>query len=249
MVASLGTSVYAACPTSPPTQYVIPVTRSCAFFSIWPLSILIHALRKPLSHSPLVDCITPSQRPLRTPQTVPAHIAKAFTKAQEAVALRKPYEDAVAPDRPADANLLAAYMSYVRLEQAQGDPARVQCVYERAIAAFPVTHELWAQYGRYLEVHLKAVPALASRAYGRAIRNCYWVGSLWARAMRAAARAVRSADGAGGGGGAALDAALREQAALYQRALQAGLQVGLWVGARMGLEPRSPVVLHIGGGG
>lgn len=31
----------------------------------------------------------------------------------------------------------------------------MQVVYERAVAAFPVTHYLWAQYARYLEAHLK----------------------------------------------------------------------------------------------
>ena len=30
-----------------------------------------------------------------------------------------------------------------------------QVVYERAVAAFPVTHYLWAQYAGYLEAHLK----------------------------------------------------------------------------------------------
>jgi hypothetical protein len=49
--------------------------------------------------------------------------------------------------------------------------------------AFPVTHELWLQYCRYLEVHLK-IPAVISKVYSRALRNCYWVGSLWARAIR-----------------------------------------------------------------
>jgi hypothetical protein len=32
----------------------------------------------------------------------------------------------VGGERPADAALLAAYLAYIKLEQAQGDPARVQ---------------------------------------------------------------------------------------------------------------------------
>lgn len=36
-----------------------------------------------------------------------------------------------------------------------GPPSAAQVVYERAVAAFPVTHYLWAQYARYLEAHLK----------------------------------------------------------------------------------------------
>lgn len=41
----------------------------------------------------------------------------------------------VTGDKPVDASLLAAYLAYVKLEQAQGDPARVQvmggCLGER----------------------------------------------------------------------------------------------------------------------
>ena len=58
--------------------------------------------------------------------------------------------------------------------------------------------------------------------YGRALRNCYWVGALWARAIRAAAR------GSGGAAAGASDAAsLAQQADLYDKALKAGLQVGI----------------------
>lgn len=44
-----------------------------------------------------------------------------------------------------------------------------QVVYERAIACFPITTELWAQYTRYLETNLK-VGLLAS---------CLITGTLW----------------------------------------------------------------------
>lgn len=64
--------------------------------------------------------------------------------------------------------------------QASGLPARVQCMYERALAKFPVTHVLWLQYGHYLEQHLN-VTSTVKRVYARAVRNCPWVGSLWTR--------------------------------------------------------------------
>ncbi|KAK9810066.1 hypothetical protein WJX72_004227 [[Myrmecia] bisecta] len=92
---------------------------------------------------------------------------RGYDKAQRAVKLRAGHEAAVAAGKPADADLLAAYMAYIKLEQAQGDPARVTCVYERAIAVFPVTHYLWLDYGRYLEQHLR-IPAMANRMYSRA---------------------------------------------------------------------------------
>lgn len=66
------------------------------------------------------------------------------------------------------------------LMQACGDPVRVQCMYERALARFPVTHHLWLCYARYLELHLK-LPDLIDAVYARALRNCPWVGMLWCR--------------------------------------------------------------------
>ena len=65
--------------------------------------------------------------------------------------------------------------------QAEGDPARVAVVYERAVAAFPVTAYLWAAYARSLEQRLRGVPGVTSAVYARAVRNCPWVGLLWAR--------------------------------------------------------------------
>jgi hypothetical protein len=60
---------------------------------------------------------------------------------------------------------------------------------------------------------------VANAAYARAVRNCPWVGGLWARALQALER--------GGGGDP-------EHQQLYERALQAGLQVrrgaaGCWL--------------------
>ncbi|KAG1673451.1 hypothetical protein FOA52_002217 [Chlamydomonas sp. UWO 241] len=149
---------------------------------------------------------------------VPAHVSKAAAKAVEAASLRAPYEAAVSHDKAADAALLAAHMAYIKLEQAGGEPARVQCAYERAVAVFPVTHELWLQYARYLEVHLK-IASVISKVYARALRNCYWVGALWARAIRAASRCAGAA-----GGGPAVHTSVEAQQALYARAMGAGLQ-------------------------
>jgi hypothetical protein len=53
-------------------------------------------------------------------------------------------------------------------------------------------------------------PQVVNAAYARAVRNCPWVGSLWARALQALERS--------GGGDP-------EHKQLYERALQAGLQV------------------------
>jgi hypothetical protein len=43
----------------------------------------------------------------------------------------------------------------LQLEKAQKSPARVQLLFERVVASFPVTSQLWLQYGRYLESEIK----------------------------------------------------------------------------------------------
>ncbi len=65
-------------------------------------------------------------RPALMCAQVPEHVQRGYEKAQAAVALRKANEAAVSPGKDADSELLAAYMAYTKLEEAQGDPARVQ---------------------------------------------------------------------------------------------------------------------------
>ncbi len=52
---------------------------------------------------------------------------------------------------------------------------------------------------------------MVNAAYGRAVRNCPWVGQLWARALHALERSAAPAE---------------QHQQLYERSLQAGLQVG-----------------------
>jgi hypothetical protein len=58
-----------------------------------------------------------------------------------------------------------------------------QVVYERAVAAFPITHSLWLQYGLYMETHSK-LPDVINGVYARAVRNCPWEGAVWERALQ-----------------------------------------------------------------
>lgn len=44
---------------------------------------------------------------------------------------------------------------YAAAEEAAQEPARVQIIYERALAVFPVTAEVWEKYTTYLEANLK----------------------------------------------------------------------------------------------
>lgn len=76
-------------------------------------------------------------------------------------------------------------MSLIALEEKDGDPARVTCAFERAIAAFPITAELWARYTRFLAQKVK-VGSVVEAAFARALRNCPGSGRLWAGSLRAA---------------------------------------------------------------
>lgn len=100
---------------------------------------------------------------------------------------------------------------------------RPQCLYERVLAVFPVTHFLWLQYCSFLESRLlrqQDVNRLITSAYARATRNCPWVGQLWERRIRALHRA---------------GAAEGELAAVYGEALAAHVPV-CYLGPREGWE-------------
>ncbi len=128
---------------------------------------------------------------------VPKAARRVADVARRAVELRAPFEAAVARGAPADGALLAAYIEYARLEEGSGEPARAAALYERALAAFPVTLFLWLQYGRRVEAAEAGGKAgaggggasAAAAVYARACRNCPWAGEAWARRLRAAERA------------------------------------------------------------
>lgn len=97
--------------------------------------------------------------------------------------------------------------AYLKFEQTSGDPARVQILYERAIAEFPISADLWLNYTEYLDrtlkvplppdsffslflwlviyqwmVHVRLQAAkVVKDVYCRATRNCPWVKELWVR--------------------------------------------------------------------
>ncbi|CAD7704932.1 unnamed protein product [Ostreobium quekettii] len=139
---------------------------------------------------------------------VPARVYRSLEKAQMMVDIRRSFEERVGENQTADAELLASYLAYIKIEETNGDPARVQCIYERALAVFPVTHSLWLSYGAYLDKHIKTGPVLKS-VYLRAVRNCPWVGELWGQSLRTLERMGTSDE---------------EFDGLYQQALQTGLQ-------------------------
>ena len=51
------------------------------------------------------------------PPQIPDHVEQGFQKAQQDVSLRSQHEAMVAPDKPADENLLAAFLAYIKYEE------------------------------------------------------------------------------------------------------------------------------------
>ena len=61
----------------------------------------------------MIDQLTQKASPVQ----LPGHIQQGFQKAQQAVGLRSQHEGMVAADKPADEDLLAAYLAYIKYEE------------------------------------------------------------------------------------------------------------------------------------
>uniref|UniRef100_A0A8C2E7M4 Squamous cell carcinoma antigen recognized by T-cells 3 n=1 Tax=Cyprinus carpio TaxID=7962 RepID=A0A8C2E7M4_CYPCA len=73
---------------------------------------------------------------------------------------------------------LAEYQAYIDFEMKEGDPARVQIIFERALAENCLVPDLWIKYTTYLDRQLK-IRDLVLSAHERAVRNCPWTMGLW----------------------------------------------------------------------
>ncbi|KAK9678015.1 hypothetical protein RND81_11G182000 [Saponaria officinalis] len=116
------------------------------------------------------------------------HVASAYKKAMELYTARIDLEEQILkPDVP-DSERLPLFKRYLKFEESAGDPARVQILYERAIAEFPIASDLWLDYTRYMDKTLK-VGDVIKNVISRATRNCPWVGELWVRYLLCLERA------------------------------------------------------------
>lgn len=109
-----------------------------------------------------------------------SHVASAYQKALEMYNARVHFEKQICQHDMPDVESLQHFVNYLKFEQSCGDPARVQILYERAIAEFPIASQIWLDYTRYLDKTLK-VGRIISNVYSRAVKNCSWVGELWVR--------------------------------------------------------------------
>lgn len=122
---------------------------------------------------------------------VSPQVAVASKKAQQMYSERAHLEENISKNDLSDTEKFQQFMSYIKFEQTSGDPTRVQAIYERAVAEFPVSSDLWIDYTSYLDKTLKVGKAI-THAYSRATRSCPWTGDLWTRYLLALERGSAS---------------------------------------------------------
>eukprot|EP00123_Amoebidium_parasiticum_P017282 comp23784_c0_seq1/m.41268 comp23784_c0_seq1/g.41268 ORF comp23784_c0_seq1/g.41268 comp23784_c0_seq1/m.41268 type:complete len:885 (-) comp23784_c0_seq1:484-3138(-) len=104
---------------------------------------------------------------------------KAAKRTQEACKALQPLEDALAEGGA------SAYLAYMQHEQQHGDdPARVQALCERAVAAHALDATVWASYAQYMDDKMPG-SVLTLEVHARAVRNCPWVAALWQAYLQA----------------------------------------------------------------
>ncbi|XP_053136369.1 squamous cell carcinoma antigen recognized by T-cells 3 [Hemicordylus capensis] len=108
-------------------------------------------------------------------EAIPEAVSKSYRKALQQMEKCKPYEEALLV---AETPKLAEYQAYIDFETKAGDPARIQLIYERAVAENCLVPDLWARYTQYLDRQLK-VKDLVLSVHERAVRNCPWTVKLW----------------------------------------------------------------------
>ncbi|GFP80445.1 squamous cell carcinoma antigen recognized by t-cells 3 [Phtheirospermum japonicum] len=116
-----------------------------------------------------------------------SHVVSVYQKALEMLSARANFEENISK-KDVDSGKLQEFMvaerfedvAYLKFEYSFGDPARIQILYERAVADFPISTDLWIEYTQYLDKTFKTA-RIVRDAYYRATRNCHWVGELWVR--------------------------------------------------------------------
>jgi len=85
------------------------------------------------------------------------------------------------------------YRTYLQHEISGDDPARVQCLFERAVSEVCLDASLWLEYVEYLDSTIK-IDTVVLPVCKRAVRNCPWSSLLWQHYLRALERYKRPFD-------------------------------------------------------
>ena len=106
---------------------------------------------------------------------IPQHVKESYKKSLATLEEIKVFEADLEEE---SMSKIEIYEKYIEYEKKSNDPARVQCIYERALAENCLNSQLWIAYLSYLHKTLKSGPTVIS-ACSRAVRNCPWISSLW----------------------------------------------------------------------
>uniref|UniRef100_A0A4W3ILM4 Spliceosome associated factor 3, U4/U6 recycling protein n=1 Tax=Callorhinchus milii TaxID=7868 RepID=A0A4W3ILM4_CALMI len=136
----------------------------------------IHTLFKRQLAVPLLDMeATFVEYEAWSEEPLEASVIQQYKKALQQMERYKPYEEALLVAEPPK---LAEYQFYIDFEMKTGDPARIQIIFERALAENCLVPDLWTRFTLYLDKQLK-IKDLVLSAYERAVRNCPWTLGLW----------------------------------------------------------------------
>ncbi|XP_071389169.1 squamous cell carcinoma antigen recognized by T-cells 3 [Centroberyx affinis] len=106
---------------------------------------------------------------------VPETVSHQYKSALQQKEKRKAIEETLLVAEPPK---LAEYQTYIDFELKEGDPARIQLIFERALAENCLVPDMWAKYTTYLDRQLKIKDIVLS-SHDRAVRNCPWTMGLW----------------------------------------------------------------------
>ncbi|KAM4579006.1 squamous cell carcinoma antigen recognized by T-cells 3 [Fundulus diaphanus] len=115
---------------------------------------------------------------------VPDTVVHLYRKALQQNEKCKSHEEALLVAEPPK---LAEYQAYIDFELKEGDPARIQIMFERALAENCLVPDMWTKYATYLDRQLK-IKDLVLSTHERAVRNCPWTMSLWKSYIQALER-------------------------------------------------------------
>ncbi|XP_078083161.1 spliceosome associated factor 3, U4/U6 recycling protein [Mustelus asterias] len=144
----------------------------------------IHTLFKRQLGVPLLDMETTYAEYEEWADKPDESVIQVYKKALQQMEKRKPYEESLLV---ADPPKLAEYQAYIDFETKDGDPARIQITFERALSENCLVPDLWARFTLYLDKQLK-IKDLVLSAHERAVRNCPWIVGLWKRYLLALER-------------------------------------------------------------
>ncbi|KAM6964962.1 squamous cell carcinoma antigen recognized by T-cells 3 [Aplochiton taeniatus] len=106
---------------------------------------------------------------------VPETVTQQYTKVLKHLEKNKPFEAALLVSEPPR---LVEYQAYIDYELKEGDPARIQIIFERALAENCLVPDMWAKYTKYLDRQLR-IKDIVLLSHDRAVRNCPWTMGLW----------------------------------------------------------------------